>query len=182
MCFVVLGACHFLIVPLTKKPWDEPFDLPHHGIDNRLAILFRATSQTPSEESHDSLCNRSETHISFFPQREVSRLFPFLAEIVKHALYHWDGPGALVHTDDLLATIGLHSLSYVPGAGYGNHIDYLDLFKRVQEGGKAVQVHGSPEEIKFMHRELQPEKAFYCTNVRSQAEAEELLAWFVKNT
>jgi len=104
------------------------------------------------------------------------------AQIVRHALYHWDGPGALVHTDDLLASIGLHAMSYVPGAGYGNHIDHLELLKRVQKGGKAVQVWGSPEEIKSMHRELQPEKVFYCTNVRSQAEAEELLTWFVKNT
>lgn len=104
------------------------------------------------------------------------------AQIVKHALYHWDGPGALVHTDDLLASIGLHAMSYVPGAGYGNHIDHLELLKRVQKGGKAVQAWGSPEEIKSMHRELQPEKVFYGTNVGSQAEAEELLAWFVKNT
>jgi hypothetical protein len=104
------------------------------------------------------------------------------AQIVKHALYHWDGSGALAHTDDLLSSIGLHALSYVPGTGCGNHIDYLDLFKRVQKGGKAVQVRGSKDEIKFMHRELKPEKAFYCTNVGSQSEAEELLKWFVKNT
>jgi 5-methyltetrahydrofolate--homocysteine methyltransferase len=104
------------------------------------------------------------------------------AEIVKHALYHWDGPGALIHTTDLVATPGLHALSYVPGTGYGSHRDYLDLFKRVQAGGKAVQVWGSPGEIKEMHRELKPEKVFYNTSVRSQKEAEELLKWFVANT
>lgn len=104
------------------------------------------------------------------------------AEIVKHALYHWDGPGALVHTDDLVASKGLHALSYVPGTGYGGHYDYLDLFKRVQTGGKAVQVWASPDQIKLMHRELDPEKVFYCTNVRSQADAEALLEWFVRNT
>ena len=69
---------------------------------------------------------------------------------------------------------------YVPGTGQGKHIDYLELFKKVQKGGKAVQVHGSPEEIKFMHRELRPEKAFYCTNVGSQAEAEELVGMVCK--
>ena len=104
------------------------------------------------------------------------------AMIVKHALYHWDGPGALVHTDDLLASTGLHALSYVPGAGYGGHSDYLELFKRVQAGGKAVQVSGNPEAIKHMHRELRPEKVFYCTSVGSQGEAEKLLDWFIQNT
>lgn len=104
------------------------------------------------------------------------------AQIVKHCVYHWDGPGALVHTNDLLASVGLHTLSYVPGAGYGGHINYIDLFKRVQAGGKAVQVGGSPDEIKMIHRELKPEKVYYSTWVKNQAEAEELLDWFVKNT
>jgi len=104
------------------------------------------------------------------------------AQTVKHALYHWDGPGALVHIGDLLASHGLHTLSYVPGDGHGRHIDYLDLFKRVQKGGKAVQVWGTPEEIKLAHRQLRPEKSLYCTSADSQAEADALLEWFVKNT
>jgi hypothetical protein len=104
------------------------------------------------------------------------------AEIAKHALYHWDGPGAIVHTDDLCASRGLHTLSYVPGAGRGSHIDHLDLLKRVQRGGKAVQAWGTPDELKAMHRELRAEKVFYFTGTRTQAEAEQLLEWFVKNT
>lgn len=104
------------------------------------------------------------------------------AQIVKHTVYHWDGPGALVHTDDLLASVGLHTMSYVPGAGRGGHIDHMDLLKRVQAGGKAVEVRGTPEQIKSMHRELRPEKVYYATHVGSQAKAEELLDWFVENT
>jgi len=104
------------------------------------------------------------------------------AEIVRHARYHWDGPGALVHINDLLASKGLHTLSYVPGAGHGSHFDHLELLKRIQAGGKAVEVHGSPEQIKAMHRELVPEKVFYNTQVATRTEADELLRWFVKNT
>ena len=104
------------------------------------------------------------------------------AEIVKHVVYHWDGPGALVHTDDILASAGLHTMSYVPGAGHGGHINHLELLKRVQKGGKSVQAGGSPEQIKAMHRELDPAKVYYSTGAGSQAEAEELLEWFVKNT
>lgn len=104
------------------------------------------------------------------------------AQITRHIVYHWDGPGALVHTDDLVASVGLHTLSYVPGAGRGSHTDYVDLFKRVQKGGKAVQVGGSPEEIKAMHRDLKPEKVLYTTYASNQAAAEQLLDWFVNNT
>jgi 5-methyltetrahydrofolate--homocysteine methyltransferase len=104
------------------------------------------------------------------------------AGIVKHVVYHWDGPGALVHADDLIASRGLHALSYVPGAGRGGHIDYLDLFKRIQKGGKAVQFSGSVEQVKLAHRQLRPEKVFYTTATKTQAEAEQLLDWFVRNT
>ena len=104
------------------------------------------------------------------------------AAIVKHALYHWDGPGALVHANALLSSKGLHTFSYVPGAGHGAQIEHLEFFKRIQAAGKAVSVGGSPDEIKAMHRELRPEKAQYWTSTRSVAEAEELLAWFVRNT
>jgi hypothetical protein len=104
------------------------------------------------------------------------------AEIVRHAYYHWDGPGAVTHLDSLLSIEGLHTLSYVPGAGRGGHIEYLDLFKRVQAGGKAMHFSGSPDEVKAAHRELRPEKTMYSTWCASQAEVEALLDWFVRNT
>ena len=104
------------------------------------------------------------------------------AEIVGHAYYHWDGPDAVKHLDSLLSIKGLHTLSYVPGAGRGGHIEYLELFKRVQAGGKAMHFSGSPDEVKAAHRELRPEKTMYSTWCASQAEAEALLEWFVRNT
>jgi len=104
------------------------------------------------------------------------------ASMVKHAVYHWDGPGALVHFDTLVASKGLHSLSYVPGSGRGTHRDYIDLFQRIQAKGKAVQIWGDPEEVKQIHRELDPAKAFYCTGTATQEEAERLLEWFRRNT
>ena len=104
------------------------------------------------------------------------------AAIVSHAYYHWDGPDAVKHTDDLVASQGLHTLSYVPGAGRGGHAEYLDLYRRVQRGGKAVAVGGTVEEIKLMHRDLRPEKTLYSVGVGSPSEADELLEWFVRNT
>jgi hypothetical protein len=104
------------------------------------------------------------------------------ASIVKHVIYHWDGPGAIVHADDLIASKGLHTLSYVPGDGRGTHMDYLDLLQRVQKGGKAVQVWGPPDLVKQLHRHLRPEKTIYCTGAASPDEAEALLEWFVKHT
>ena len=83
-------------------------------------------------------------------------------------------------TDSFLK--GLHTFGYVPGDGHGTHIDYLDLFKRVQSLGKAVQFHGSVDEVKRAHRELAPEKVLYTTWAATPDEAGALLEWFVKNT
>ncbi len=100
------------------------------------------------------------------------------AEVVGHAIYHWDGPGALVHIDDLVATRGLHTLSYVPGAGRGGHVDYVELYRRVQKGGKAVAVSGSVDEVKQMHALLRPEKTLYTVSTSTPDVAERLLEWF----
>jgi len=97
-------------------------------------------------------------------------------------LYHWDGPGALTHTEDLLASKYLYLLGYVPGAGKGTHKDYIDLYKKVQARGKAVCVWGDPDEMKLIHRELSPEKTIYSTQTETAREAEELLKWFAANT
>jgi hypothetical protein len=104
------------------------------------------------------------------------------AAICGHVTYHWDGPGALVHLDDLCATKGLAALDYVPGAGRGSHLDYLDLFKRIQSRGKAVSVWGSVDEVKAMHRELRPELTIYHSWVGTPQEADGLVEWFVQNT
>ncbi|HUT24880.1 MAG TPA: hypothetical protein VM492_11100 [Sumerlaeia bacterium] len=103
------------------------------------------------------------------------------AELIRHAVFHWDGPGALVHADDLLASKGLHTFAYVPEPGAG-HMDYLDLYKEVQARGKAVSVGGSADEIKAMHRELDPAKTVYHTGVKSPKEIDDLLAWFRNHT
>ena len=118
-------------------------------------------------------------------RRWVLPAFAEEAAIVKHAFFHWDGPGALVHADDLLSCQGLHTFGYVPTVGPGGrirHIECLDLLKRIQAAGKAVQAIGTPEEVKAMHQELRPEKVMFCTNASSQREAEDLLAWFARHT
>jgi hypothetical protein len=104
------------------------------------------------------------------------------AAIVNHAFFHWDGPGALKHEKDLLASKGLHTFGYVTGSGHGELIEYMDLLKRVQAAGKAVQFYGSIEQVKAAHRELRPDRVSYQTSAKTPDEADALLEWFVKNS
>ena len=103
------------------------------------------------------------------------------AVIVKHAIYHWDGPRALVHIDELMAMKDIHTVSFVPDPGE-SHTKYVDLFKRVQACGKAVQLWGSVDELKAMHRALNPAKTWYCPGVGSKQDAEDFLEWLARNT
>lgn len=104
------------------------------------------------------------------------------AALVRHVIYHWDGPGALVHADALIASPLLHTLSYVPGTGHGSCVEYVDLYRRVQAGGKGIEVWGSFEELQQLHRALRPEKAIYKTWAASPGEGERILEWFRHNT
>ena len=96
--------------------------------------------------------------------------------------YHWDGVTALTHTEDLIASKNLFALSFVPGAGNGTHVDYLDLYEKIQEKGKAVAVGGNADEVKYMHKRLKPEKTTYSVRAESEKEGYELLKWFKNNT
>ena len=104
------------------------------------------------------------------------------AAIVKHVMYHWDGPDAVKHADDLIASKGLHTLGYVPGAGHGTHIDHLDLLRKIQNGGKAVYVWGPPEQIMAIHPHLKPEKTLYWSWAKTEDDARKLVDWLAKNT
>ncbi|MBU4199437.1 MAG: hypothetical protein KKE37_12345 [Verrucomicrobia bacterium] len=103
------------------------------------------------------------------------------ATLVKHAIYHWDGPRALVHFEELMAMPEIHTVSFVPDPGE-KHLKYLALFKRIQQKGKAVLVWGSTEELKSMHKELNPALVIYQPVVKSRDELEDFLKWLREHT
>ena len=104
------------------------------------------------------------------------------AAALDHCVYHYDGIPALVHLDDILAIRGIDAIQWVPGAGQPGLTEWMDLLHRIQNAGKGLVLAGSPDEIKFFHKELRPEKVFYDTWVSSPSEADALLKWLKDNT
>lgn len=104
------------------------------------------------------------------------------ADIVDRVIYHWDGPETLRHKKALLNSDKIHTLAYVPLPSEGGHINLLPMLRELQDCGKGVYVSGTPEELKMMHKVLDPTKTIYNTSAKTQSEAEELLEWFEKNT
>lgn len=96
-------------------------------------------------------------------------------------IYHWDGPAALKHKDDLISIKNLHTFSYVPSP-YTYHHQFLELYKECQDRGKGICYGGTIEEIKAAHKILKPNMTIYSTAVESVDEFNKLSEWFKKNT
>lgn len=118
---------------------------------------------------------------------EQARRFLYTAleeevEFLDHTCYHLDGPGAIVHLDDILSIGRIDAVQWVPGDGNPPVIEWMELLKRVQDSGKSLYIAGSVDQIKVFHKELRPNKVFYDVWASSQSEADALLDWLKKNS
>ncbi len=104
------------------------------------------------------------------------------SSFLDHSTYHYDGPDALVHLQDVLSIKGINTIQWVPGAGNAPLIEWMDLFKEIQKAGKGLHMYLSPQEVKLCHKELRPEGVFYDVWASSPQEGQELLTWLKANT
>jgi len=75
---------------------------------------------------------------------------------VGRAIFHLDGPDAARHADTLMAVPELQAIQYVVGAGH-SALPRIDMLKRIQQSGKALQVLCSFEDVLPLADELAPE-------------------------
>ena len=105
------------------------------------------------------------------------------ASCLGHSVYHYDGPGALVHLDDILGIKQIDVIQWVPGAGQPRTIEWMDLLRKIQKSGKGLWLYDwTPQEIKEHFKDLEPEGVLYDTWVDSREEGEELLKYVRRNT
>jgi hypothetical protein len=105
----------------------------------------------------------------------------FLQELVEElkwldrSIYHLDGPGALRHLDTLLELDDLDAIQYVYGDGAKPASRWMDVFKRIQAGGKGMYIAVEPWEIDLFMENLAPEGVMMHTTVGSMGEADAIL-------
>lgn len=93
-------------------------------------------------------------------RRWILPTMEYEASLIERVRFHWDGPDALRHFDDIMGIKKLHTISFVPNP-FEKHIKYLDLYKKIQSCGKCVEFGGNMEEIKAVAKELLPNKTIY---------------------
>jgi len=71
-----------------------------------------------------------------------------MTERVSHSIYHWDGPGAVVHHDSLLALPDLDMIQWTPGAGIEPdwHERWWPLHHKTLDAGKKLMIGGGGRE------------------------------------
>ena len=100
------------------------------------------------------------------------------------SIFHLDGPNALQHLDALLECRGLSAIQWVHGAGNGTASRWIDVYQRIQAGGKAMEiVCDGIEDALQVAEHLKPQGCFF--NVMgnySEAQINEFLAQMSKWT
>ena len=73
-------------------------------------------------------------------------------------MYHLDGPQALRHLDLLLDIPEIHAIQWVPGAGRDYWGDWIDVYRKIQMRGKALQILSIPAaDLGWLFEVLRPE-------------------------
>jgi hypothetical protein len=104
---------------------------------------------------------------------------------VDRIIYHLDGPGALQHLDRILGIEAIDCVQWIQGAGAPLPSQWIELLRRIQGGGKSVQVfyggaHGGQAdfgiELDALCSHLDPNRLFVVATVESTEKAEFIVA------
>ncbi len=100
-------------------------------------------------------------------------------EPLERSIFHLDGPQALRHLDLLLEIDELDAVQWVYGAGGGRAGDWIEVYRRIQDAGKSMQVIArDPEDALTVFRALKPEGVWLDVDEAfdTRREAEDFLA------
>jgi len=106
----------------------------------------------------------------------------FLPDLIRECrhmdrcVYHLDGPAALRFLDRLLAIREIHAIQWVPGAGRDRWTDWIDVYRRIQDAGKAFCLYMPLEDLELLFEALRPEGAWIAlSGVQNREVAEAAL-------
>lgn len=68
------------------------------------------------------------------------------AEQLSNVVYHLDGPGQLTHLDSLLEIDAIDCIQWIPGAGSKTVEYWPEVYKKITQAGKRIQVFSSQAE------------------------------------
>jgi len=100
-------------------------------------------------------------------------------------LYHLDGPQALRYLDILLDIPEIHAIQWVPGARQEHWADSIEVYQRIQNRGKALQILSVPAaDLCHLFEALRPEGVWISSisGITDQEQAKSALKKIAKWT
>ena len=102
-----------------------------------------------------------------------------ISDYLDHSIFHLDGPGQIVHLDQLLSIPRLDGIQWVPGDGNAEMWDdcWFPMYEKIQAAGKCLVLHGfdTIEKVMKMRERLSPKGLWLYIWLKTEKEAEELL-------
>ncbi len=98
-----------------------------------------------------------------------------LADWLDYSIYHLDGPDAIGKLDYLLEIESIQAIQWVPGSGVEPAEAWIPLLKRIQDAGKSIYAHSSPEGTVQLYEQLKPEGLMVSTGCDTPDEGRALL-------
>lgn len=99
-------------------------------------------------------------------------------EWLDYSMYHLDGTQAMVHLDALLSIDALDAIEWTPQDGLegGGHPRWYDLYRRILNAGKSLQIVGAAqEEILPLLDAIGDKGVYILTSFANEQEAEDLM-------
>ena len=79
------------------------------------------------------------------------------------SIYHLDGPGALRHLDTLLDIPELDAVQWVCGAGNEGFARWVEVYRRIQNAGKCLNLDITLDELPLVFEALKPEGVWFSS-------------------
>lgn len=162
-----------ILLPAFEKQFEELCRITQKyqiGVSNWMGLYKKDPWYVTSA---DFICMVSEENFQEFILPEIIEEIHYLQG---NTIFHLDGPGALRHLDSLLAIPELAGIQWVYGAGQPSAKYWIDILKRIQKAGKAINIGLHREDIDTIFTELHPQGlSCYFDFEYSEQEAKEIL-------
>ena len=79
------------------------------------------------------------------------------------SIYHLDGPDALRHLDSILDIEELNAVQWICGAGNEGYAKWIDVYRKIQDKCKGIQLQITLEELPLVFETLKPEGVWFSS-------------------
>jgi 5-methyltetrahydrofolate--homocysteine methyltransferase len=99
---------------------------------------------------------------------------------LRNPFYHLDGKGQLPHLDSLLSIKELKGVQWVPGDGQPDITNWPQVYRKIRDAGKLIQIFGGPRELDTIAQQLGSAEGIILIGSAEMSKTREITEWLRK--